>query len=328
MHTTHRQVPEELRTMRVTATQVITKETVPEGFDSPTQLPTTDEEAERWQTANRSWWESHPMRYDWRQPIRAPEFSKEFYDEIDARFFAYSRQFMPWRHIPYDALIPFDQLGDKDVLEVGVGNGSHAQLLARHARSFTGIDLTEYAVTSTRNRMQVRGITNARIERMDAEHLDFPDASFDFIWSWGVIHCSANTRRALQEMHRVLRPGGTAITMVYHRNSLQYYVLGGLFRGVLQGDLLRTRSLSETVQRYTDGAMARFYTRAEWVALVSEFFTVKATAVYGSKAEIVFLPGGRLKNAVMRLVPDAAARFITNRCRLGWYLVSTQVKRA
>ena len=85
------------------------------------------------------------MRYDWTARLEAQEFSSEAYDEIDRRFFSVARQFMPWTREPFDALIPFDQLPQMDVLEIGVGSGSHAQLLARFAKSFTGIDLTEYA---------------------------------------------------------------------------------------------------------------------------------------------------------------------------------------
>jgi hypothetical protein len=47
--------------------------------------------------------------------------------------------------------------------------------------------------------------------------------------------------------------------MVYNRSLWGYYVVGGLIHGVLMGDLLKTRSLHRTVQRTTDGAMARFY---------------------------------------------------------------------
>jgi SAM-dependent methyltransferase len=228
---------------------------------------------------------------------------------------------MPWSRTPFDPLIDFESLRDKDVLEIGVGNGSHAALLARHARSFTGIDLTEYAVTSTRERFR-RFELAGNVARMDAEEMKFSDASFDFIWTWGVIHHSSNTKRILQEMHRVLRPGGKATVMIYYRNLWNYYIVGGFLHGVLQGDLLETRSLSKTVQRYTDGAIARYYSIPEWRELASEFFRVERTLVFGSKAEILPIPAGRLKNRLLDLIPDTAGRLLTNRLRFGQFLVT------
>ena len=83
------------------------------------------------------------MRYDWNQQLGYEEFSKEFFEEVDRRFFDNAREFMPYKKIPFDPLINFDNLKDADVLEIGVGMGSHASLLAKYSRSFTGIDLTE-----------------------------------------------------------------------------------------------------------------------------------------------------------------------------------------
>jgi SAM-dependent methyltransferase len=54
--------------------------------------------------------------------------------------------------------------------------------------------------------------------------LPFPDASFDLVYSNGVIHHLPETARVIAEFHRVLRPGGTAIVMVYHRRSFNYVV--------------------------------------------------------------------------------------------------------
>jgi ubiquinone/menaquinone biosynthesis C-methylase UbiE len=297
------------------------KPRTPEGFESPTQLPTTADEQRRWQEANRSWWEANPMRYDWSREIHHPEFSRDFYEEIDRRFFSNVREYMPWKRVPFDPLIDFEALRDQDVLEIGVGSGSHAALLSRYAQSFTGIDLTDYAVKSTTRRLETFGL-RGRVQRMDAERMEFPDASFDFVWSWGVIHHSANTGRILEQMHRVLRPGGRAITMVYHRNFWSYQVMGGFFHGIVRGDLLSTRSLAQTVQRYTDGAIARYYSIPEWEQLVAPHFRVEEIRIYGSKAEILPLPGGRLKTTILGLIPDTAARFLTNRLRMGKFLVS------
>jgi SAM-dependent methyltransferase len=301
------------------------KETVPEGFSSPTALPETPEQAKAWQDANRSWWENHPMRYDFTEKVDVQEFTREFYEEIDHRFFRDARPYLPYRQLPFEQLIDFESLATKDVLEIGVGMGSHAQLLAPRSRSFTGIDLTDYAVKSTSERMKRFDLDKPHIKilRMDAENLEFDDGSFDFVWSWGVIHHSSNTRRILQEIHRVLRPGGRATTMVYHRNFWNYYIYSGFFGGIIKRHLFRTGSLHEVRQTEIDGALARFYTVPEWKDLVSEFFDIEDVRIMGSKSELVPLPGGRLKNATLRAVPDSAGRFFTNTCRMGTFLVSS-----
>jgi SAM-dependent methyltransferase len=302
------------------------KHEVPEGLNRPEQLPGSDDERKRWQDANRSFWQANPMRYDWKRKVGHEEFSEAFFREIDDRFFSDVVQFMPWQRIPFDTLIDFDRLGTQDVLEIGVGNGSHAQLLATRAKSFTGIDLTDYAVHSTSRRMRMLDL-ETRILQMDAERLTFPDAAFDFIWSWGVIHHSANTERILQEMLRVLRPGGAAVTMVYHRGWWNYYLRSGLISGLILGDLFKSRSLFKTVQRHTDGALARYYTPRTWRALVErQGFAPDYVVVKGSKSDVFPIPGGKAKDLVMRAMPNALARFLTNRCRMGAFLISRIVK--
>ena len=297
---------------------------LPEGFSTPTALPAGSDQARHWQELNRNWWESHPMRYDWKQAIPYPEFSKEYYLEIDRRFFESVRLFAPWKRLPFDSLIDFDALKTQDVLEIGVGNGSHAQLLAAYSKTFTGIDLTDFAVKSTAERMRCFQL-DARILRMDAEQMEFDDHSFDFIWTWGVIHHSSNTRRILEEMHRVLKPQGEAIVMVYHRGLWNYYFVGALL-SIVEGGIFIGRPLHETVQRFTDGAMARYYSILEWRDLVSGLFAVKGLWVLGQKTDLVPLPGGSFKNGVLRLIPNPLSRFMTNRCGMGSFLVAEIIK--
>jgi len=305
------------------------KESVPEGFDNPIALPRTLEQEREWQAENRAWWESHPMRYDFSDRVAAEEFTPEFYEEIDRRFFSDARAFMPWKRIPFDPLIDFESLRDCDVLEIGVGNGSHAQLISAAARSFTGIDLTNYGVQSTTRRLKQAGLNGSRVQvmQMDAEKMDFPDECFDFVWSWGVIHHSANTRKIIEETYRVLKPGGKAITMVYHRNFWNYYIVAGLCGGIFQGRLLRTLSIHQARQLMIDGAIARYYSIAEWKALVRDLFSIEDVRVYGSKSELIPLPNGRMKAALKSVVPDVLSRFLTNRCRMGMFLVSTLRKQ-
>lgn len=294
---------------------------LPRGFDSPTDLPVSADDRRRWQEANRSWWEEHPMRYDWHGQEGTAAGTRGFFDELDRRFLSAAADFLPPRTRPFDRLMPYDLLPGMDVLEIGVGSGTHAGLFAPHARSFAGIDLTQSAVDVTRERFTAFGL-EGRIERMDAESLDFDDASFDLVWSWGVVHHSADTSAVLAEVRRVLRPQGVAIIMVYHRSFWGYYFKAGFVRGILLGDLLRTRSLHKTVQATTDGALARYYSQREWKALAEgQGLRVASSMVYGAKAELVPLPAGRLKSRILSKVPAGLADLFLHRFRQGSFLV-------
>ncbi|MFN2625940.1 MAG: class I SAM-dependent methyltransferase, partial [Mycobacteriales bacterium] len=99
-----------------------------------------------------------------------------------------------------------------------VGMGADAVRWASHAARFTGVDLTERAVSITRTRLASARLT-ADIRVADAESLPFAEGSFDLVWSWGVLHHTPDSDRALAEAARVLRPGGRYAVMVYHRRS-------------------------------------------------------------------------------------------------------------
>jgi SAM-dependent methyltransferase len=290
------------------------------GFDDPLQLPRDEAERERWQAANKNWWESTPMRYDWHSDISAPAGTEQYYREIDARFLSSVRKFLPWQSIPFDALIPFGELADKDVLEIGVGHGTHAQLIAPHCRSFTGIDLTTYASSMTAKRLSLFGIPG-QVLQMDAEQMKFPSGSFDYIWSWGVIHHSANTRRILEEMNRVLRPGGKATIMVYSRSWWHFYVCGFL-RGVFRNGLRSLKSFHHLAQAATDGAIARHYSGADWRALAGPLFQIDSIRIYGLKNELLPMPHSRFKDSLEDLIPNAFARLCTNHLHMGSFLVA------
>ena len=290
------------------------------GFDGPSQLPRDQIQRCQWQSANKAWWESTPMRYDWRDGIAAVPGTEAYFKEIDRRFLSSARKYMPWRSVPFDEVIPFDELGDKDVLEIGVGQGTHAQLLAPRCRSFIGIDLTSSATEMTLKRLQLFNIPG-QIRQMDAEDMDFPDSRFDFIWSWGVIHHSADTRRVLQEMQRVLRPGGKCAVMIYYKSWWSFYVCGFL-RGIFQRQFMKHGSLHRVVQGATDGAIARHYTQREWRRTTSGLFQIESMQIYGLKSDIVPLPHGRFKQFLEDLVPDRFASFLTQRFRGGSFLVA------
>ncbi len=113
----------------------------------------------------------------------------------------------------------------KDVLEIGVGMGAdHLEWAKAKPRTLTGIDLTPRAIEHTGKQLELFGFTS-KLLTADAEDLPFEPDSFDLVYSWGVLHHSPNTARTIDEIHRVLRPGGITRVMLYHKHSMTGYML-------------------------------------------------------------------------------------------------------
>ncbi len=97
------------------------------------------------------------------------------------------------------------------VLDVATGRGAvlyPAAELVGPAGSVSGIDLSEGMVDATNAEIQRRGMTNATVQVMDAEHLAFADAMFDAVTCGFALFFMPDRTGALAEFHRVLRPGG------------------------------------------------------------------------------------------------------------------------
>jgi ubiquinone/menaquinone biosynthesis C-methylase UbiE len=140
---------------------------------------------------------------------------RDFYDKF--REYRYRTE---W-HIPL--LVPFAEARGKRVLEIGTGNGAEAVMFALNGAQYTGVDLTDAALEATRKHFAVMNLTGA-FQKENAEHLTFPNESFDWVFSHGVLHHTPNTQRAIDEVYRVLKPGGRAIVMLYHKHSFNYFV--------------------------------------------------------------------------------------------------------
>jgi SAM-dependent methyltransferase len=146
---------------------------------------------------------------------RAPVGSPEFLTEVETRRYALEPD------IP--ELVRFERWADRDVLEAGCGIATDGMRFIRAGARYTGLDFSPTALEFAERRVHLEG-GQALFVHGSVTDLPFPDASFDLVYSNGVIHHVHDTRRAIDEFHRVLRPGGHAIVMVYHRNSLNFYV--------------------------------------------------------------------------------------------------------
>ncbi|MFI5687272.1 class I SAM-dependent methyltransferase [Streptomyces sp. NPDC051636] len=172
----------------------------------------------------QEFWSAHPCGD---QLLGAPEGeAAEDYDAFFSRYDAGKYQLES--HIPrcLDSL----HVAGRRVLEIGLGQGAEAEQLIRRGATWTGVDLTETAVTRTRTRLTLRGLPFETLQQASVLDLPFSDGSFDVVFSHGVLHHVPDIRRAQQEIRRVLRPGGELVVMLYARWSLNYLVAIGLVR--------------------------------------------------------------------------------------------------
>ena len=91
------------------------------------------------------------------------------------------------------------------------------------------MDITPTAVWLSKRRFELAGLP-ARFDVIDGEHLPYPDATFDIVCSMGVLHHISNPTPLVDEIYRVLKPGGQLIVMLYHRYSWKNLVLLRLLR--------------------------------------------------------------------------------------------------
>jgi len=278
----------------------------------------------------RTFWQAHPCGTKFSD---AEIGTRAFFERIEAH--RYEKE---W-HIP--AAANFANTRGLKVLEIGCGLGTDGAQFAKAGADYTGVDLTNAAIELARKRFELFGLTG-KFQVADAENLDFPDESFDVVYSHGVLHHTPDIDAAVQEIHRVLKPGGRAIVMLYHRGSYNYRIGirvlrragAGLLKtdtgikliNVLTGEptealqeraaMMRATngetSADQLLNESTDGAgnpLARVYSRREARQLFKDFSEVELRAYFLNKR---FIP--IVGNLLPRSIESALAS------RWGWHL--------
>jgi SAM-dependent methyltransferase len=218
---------------------------------------------------------------------------------------------------PYIAdLARFEAAREQRVLEIGVGLGADHQRFAQSGAEVFGIDLTERAVEHTRRRLAAFGLTS-HLALGDAEKLAFSDGFFDVVYSWGVVHHSPDTARAVAEIHRVLRPGGEARVMIYHRRSLVGVMLW------LRYALLAMRpwrSLNYIYAHYLESPGTKAYSVAAARQLFAGFGFVKVRTVLSHADLLESGAGQRHRGALLDVAARIWPRRFIKRVLPGWGL--------
>lgn len=239
-----------------------------------------------------------------------PVGSREFFRDVERERY---ERYAPW----LKSAIGFAAYAEKSVLEVGFGLGTdYVQFARSNARCF-GVDLTPTHVFAARERLRQEGLP-VRLVRGDAEHLPFQSRAVDAVYSFGVLHHTPETEAAIEEAHRVLRPGGEAIVALYHRDSAVFWWTCVVNLGVLRGGFWRDgyrKTLARVEYRAQGNAipLVKVYSRRAARRLFHRFASAEVSVHH-----FEFTHAGRVGLLVGRVagtMRDAFSRWI------GWYVM-------
>ncbi|MBM85037.1 MAG: hypothetical protein CMM47_03320 [Rhodospirillaceae bacterium] len=119
---------------------------------------------------------------------------------------------------------PVSEFAGKRCLDAGCGNGRGALFMASHgATSVDCIDISPSNVTTTRRNLAARGLDPDRVIEGSLQAMPYEDASLDFVWCNGVLMHTDNPDGCLNELSRVLKPGGRCWLYVYGADGIAWY---------------------------------------------------------------------------------------------------------
>ena len=221
----------------------------------------------------------------------------------------------------------FESHAGECVLDVGCGLGIDLRQFAKHGANVIGLDITDTAVRNTLRSLRVFDLRGT-VVKGDAGNLPFEAHSFDLVYSNGVLHHLPDTERAVSEMHRILKPGGKAIVLLYHRQSLRFYWGILVIQGLVKLRLFRYRlSVTRLVSNSTDGAgnpISKLYSRATAKQLFSQFTSASIEVHHVSLATLLPKLGSRIPR---RSLPSWMAGLLDRLGeRVGWFLIVKAIK--
>lgn len=115
------------------------------------------------------------------------------------------------------------RIAGQSVLEVGLGYGTLGQQLASAGALYHGLDLAEGPVEMMSYRLRTIGV-KSRVFRGSGYALPFDAGRFDYVVSIGCFHHTGHLQECIDEVHRVLKPGGSSVVMLYNDFSYRQWL--------------------------------------------------------------------------------------------------------
>jgi len=232
------------------------------------------------------------------QPVGSPGF----FQKLEAY------RFDKLHYLPQ--VIDFSAYRDKHLLEVGCGLGIDLIRFAHAGAIVTGIDLASASIDLARKNFEQNSLdTDLRV--MNGEALQFADNSFDVVYAHGVLQYTANPYKMATELHRVLRPGGEAILMVYNKYSW-LNALSKLMSVELEHED------APVLRKYSIGEFKKLLTPFAHIQIIPERFPVETQLHSGLKATLYNTFFVRMFN----LIPKPLVRWT------GWHIMAFAYKNS
>ncbi len=263
----------------------------------------------------RHYWNANPVATE---GIAEQAGSAEFFSAFDA-----IREAENCEPYAYSDLIHgYSASQGKRVLDVGCGNGYVLSRYARKGADVTGVDLTAKAIELSRRRFELEGLSGD-FEQIDGVHLPYPDNEFDIVCSMGVLHHIPDPGPTVDEIYRVLKPGGKVIIMLYYRYSYNNMVVLPLKR--LFDRRYKGMSHQDALNR-NDGAgcpLVMVYSRPEAHKLLHRFKDHDFRLNLLSWRQLFLLPH-KAAAIAGRILGSPSDTWLAR--RLGWNLYVTATK--
>jgi SAM-dependent methyltransferase len=233
----------------------------------------------------RGFWDSQPCGT---RHISTDPQSREYFLEFDKYF----EDFYPY----YFPFLDLESMRGKRVLEIGLGSGASLHRIAGVAAECYGLDVSGETIRLIQARQRHLG-TRVTLVQSSATDIPLPDDFFDVVVSVGCLHHIPEIQKAVDEIHRVLKPGGVFKGMVYNKNSYRYRVFIPVVMRVARRWWGESKTRQEWVNEMYDGAgnpYGMVYSKAEVKKLFRGFgdFSFRTENFLGE--ELIPKLGGKL----------------------------------